>query len=189
MGIGAPLLHMGNDSARRSCPSPRHVARRKGWTTAARDAERPYDARRRRDARPERVRYASDMTDQDKAFYAAWAELLGWMREVAEAREGVRFEKEGDFPDYIYRMERPYDLPTTVMSASLSLPDGRPVLLAYASPRHAVFKEVVVHPVDSHAYRKLTLAKDGSGLAEGARRFGKDRLEHLADELFALPRV
>ena len=129
------------------------------------------------------------MTDQEKAFYAAWAEFLGWMREVAEAREGVRFEKEGDFPDYIYRMERPYDLPTTVMSASLSLPDGRPVLLAYASPRHAVFKEVVVHPVDSHAYRKLTLAKDGAGLAEGPRRFTKNRLEHLADELFALPRV
>lgn len=135
------------------------------------------------------MRYARAMTDQDKAFYAAWAELLSWMREVADAREGVRFEKEGDFPDYIYRMERPYDLPTTVMSASLSLPDGRPVLMANASPRHAVFKEVVLHPFDSHAYRKLTLAKDGNGLAEGARRFTRDRLEHIADELFELPRV
>ena len=129
------------------------------------------------------------MTDQENAFYAAWAELLSWMREIADAREGVRFEKEGDFPDYIYRMERPYDLPTTVMSASLSLPNGRPVLLANASPRHAVFKEVVLHPVDSHAYRKLTLAKDGSGLAESKRPFTRERLEHMADELFALPRV
>jgi hypothetical protein len=129
------------------------------------------------------------MTDQANAFYAAWAELLSWMREIADAREGVRFEKEGDFPDYIYRMERPYDLPTTVMSASLSLPNGRPVLLANASPRHAVFKEVVLHPVDSHAYRKLTLAKDGSGLAESKRPFTRERLEHMADELFALPRV
>ncbi len=123
------------------------------------------------------------------AFYAAWAELLEWMREIADARGDVRFEKEGDFPDYIYRMARPYDLPTTVMSASLSLPDGRPVLLAYASPRHAVFKEVVLHPFDSHAYRKLALAKGGEGLAEGKRPFTRAQLEHMTDELFALPRV
>jgi hypothetical protein len=129
------------------------------------------------------------MEDQDKAFYAAWAELVQWMREIADARDGVRFEKEGDFPDYIYRMERPYDLPTTVMSASLSLPDGRPVLLANASPRHVVFKEVVLHPVDSHAYRTLSLAKDGQGLAEGKRPFTRAQLEHMTDELFALPRI
>jgi len=137
------------------------------------------------------VGYALAMSDQDqdKAFYAAWAELLQWMREIADARGGVRFEKEGDFPDYIYRMARPYDLPTTVMSASLSLPDGRPVLLAYASPRHTVFKEAVLHPVDSHAYRKLTLAKDGEGLAEGKRPFTRAQLEHMTDELFSLPRV
>ena len=129
------------------------------------------------------------MTDQDKAFYAAWVELLSWMREVADVREGVHFEKEADFPDYIYRMERPYDLPTTVMSASLSLPDGRPILLVNASPRHTVFKEIVMHPVDSHAYRKLTLAKEGGGLVEGRRPFTRAALEHLTDELFALPRV
>jgi len=129
------------------------------------------------------------MDDQDRAFYPAWAELLEWMRELADQRDDVRFEKEGDFPDYIYRMERPYDLPTTVMSASLSLPDGRPVLLANASPRHVVFKEVVLHPLDSHAYRTLTLSEDGQGLVEGTRPFTRDRLEHLADELFALPRI
>jgi len=129
------------------------------------------------------------MTDADKAFYDAWAKLLTWMREIADAREGVHFEKEADFPDYIYRMERPYDLPTTVMSASLSLPDGRPIVLVNASPRHAVFKEIIVHPTDSHAYRKLTLAKDGSGLVESKRPFTRAALEHLTDELFALPRV
>lgn len=148
----------------------------------------PEDASRP-DVRPARARYTRTMTDQDKAFYAAWVELLAWMREVADAREGVHFEKEADFPDYIYRMERPYDLPTTVMSASLSLPDGRPILLVNASPRHTVFKEIVMHPVDSHAYRKLTLAKEGGGLVEGRRPFTRAALEHLADELFALPRV
>ena len=129
------------------------------------------------------------MTDVDAAFYAAWNELLGWMREISARRDDVLFEKEADFPDYIYRMERPYELPTTIMSASLSLADGRPLILVNASPRHAVFKEVTVHPVDSHAYRKLTVSRDGGGLVEGKRPFTRERLEHMVDEAFALPRV
>ncbi len=55
----------------------------------------------------------------ERQLYEAWVELLSWMREYAQAK-GVRFEKEADFPDFIYRMERPYDLPTTIMTASLS---------------------------------------------------------------------
>src|SRR5680860_917969 len=100
------------------------------------------------------------------AFYTAWAELLDWMREYAAVHDGVKFTVEADFTDYIYRMERPYDLPTTVMVASLSEEaSGRPVLMVNASLRSAVFKEVVLHPYDSHVYRKLTLAKSGEGLA------------------------
>ncbi len=123
---------------------------------------------------------------RDQAFYRAWKELLDWMRAYADAHEGVIVEKEADFPDYIYRMERPYDLPTTIMSASLSDVEGNPVLLVSASPRHAVFKEVVLHPFESHVYRTLQLAADGAGLTEGKRRFGRDMLETLADELFAV---
>jgi len=117
------------------------------------------------------------------AFYRAWAALLDEMRAYASERDDVIFQKEADFPDYIYRMERPFDLPTIVMSASLSRPDGHPVLLLNASPRHAVFKEVVVHPYESHVYRKLTLADDGRGLSEGPRPFGAERLRALADQL------
>ncbi|HEX7038544.1 MAG TPA: NADH-quinone oxidoreductase subunit 15 [Trueperaceae bacterium] len=127
------------------------------------------------------------MDERQVAFYRAWAEMLEWMREYAASREGAAFTKESDFPDYIYRMERPYDLPTTIMVASLSDPaTGLPVLMANASPRHAVFKEVVLHPYDSHVYRKLTLAPDGSGLAEGRRRFTRDMLFALADDLFGV---
>lgn len=126
------------------------------------------------------------MNENDRAFYRAWATLLQWMRDYAAERERARFEKEADFTDYIYRMERPYDLPTTVMSASLSDEAGRPVLLVNASPRKAVFKEVVVHPFESHAYRKLTLGPDGENLAEGKRVFTKDMLYRLADELFGV---
>lgn len=126
------------------------------------------------------------MDDKSQAFYRAWAELLDWMREYAEANEGVRFVKQADFTDYIYRMARPYDLPTTIMSASLSDPDDQPILLVSASPRASVFKEVVLHPFESHVYRKLTLAKNGEGLAEGPRQFTKEMLFALADDLFAV---
>jgi hypothetical protein len=123
------------------------------------------------------------MSDRDKAFYRAWAALLDEMRAYASERDDVIFQKEADFPDYIYRMERPYDLPTIVMSASLSRPDGYPVLMLNASPRHTVFKEVVVHPYESHVYRKLTLAEGGHGLTEGPRPFDVARLRALADQL------
>jgi len=125
------------------------------------------------------------MAERQAAFYRAWAQLLEWMREYAAEREGVAFTKEADFPDYIYRMHRPYDLPTMVMVASLSDPaTGLPVLMTNASPRHAVFKEVVLHPYDSHVYRKLTLAPSGEGLVEGRRPFTRQMLFDLADSLF-----
>jgi hypothetical protein len=128
---------------------------------------------------------APPLTDRDRAFYAAWDEVLAWARAFAESRDDVEFVKLADFPDYIYRMERPYDLPVIVMSASLARPaDRRPVLMLTASPRHAVFKEVVVHPFDSHVYRRLTLDEDGQGLAEGRRRFDRRRFEALAGSLF-----
>jgi len=123
------------------------------------------------------------MSDRDTAFYRAWNALLMEMRAYADARADVIFQKEADFPDYIYRMERPYDLPTIVMSASLSRPDGYPVLMLNASPRHAIFKEVVVHPYESHTYRKLKLANDGVSLAEGSRHFDVARLRALADQI------
>ena len=125
------------------------------------------------------------MREKDKAFYAAWAQFLDWMREYADGRDHVLFEKEADFTDYIYRMERPYDLPTSIMSASLSEPDGTPVLMAYASPRQAVFKEIEINLFGSHVRRTLQLGKDGVSLAEGKRPFTREMLEELADEAFA----
>ena len=128
---------------------------------------------------------AAPLTDRDRAFYDAWAELLAWARAFAEGRDDVAFVKLADFPDYIYRMERSYDLPVIVMSASLARPSNRqPVLMLTASPRHAVFKEVVVHPFESHVYRHLKLAEDGKGLVEGRRPFDRGRFEALANALF-----
>lgn len=129
------------------------------------------------------------MNDADLKFYAAWAQLLDWMREYAAEGEHARFIKQADFTEYIYRMARPYQMPTTVMSASLSDPDEKPVLMVSASPRHAVFKEVQLHPFDSHVYRHLHLAQDGDGLAEGKREFSRQMLFDLADRLFRVPQA
>jgi hypothetical protein len=121
------------------------------------------------------------------AFYAAWKDLLGHLQAYAQAHpDTVLFEKEADFPDYIYRMERPYDLPTTIMSASLSDKEGHPVLLVNASPRHTLFKEIVLHPFESHTYRKLKYNSEKNALAEGKRVFTKEMLFELADELFGI---
>lgn len=127
------------------------------------------------------------MSQTDKAFYEAWKTLLEWMNEYAsQHEEASKFEKQADFPDYIYRMERPYDLPTTIMSASLSDLKGNPVLLLSVSPRHSLFKEVQLHPFGSHIYRKLSYSPEKNALTEGKRVFSKDRLFSLADDLFGV---
>lgn len=124
----------------------------------------------------------------DLDFYNAWNNLLNDMRDYANGHvhKGVIFEKEADFPDYIYRMERPYDLPTTIMSASLSDHEGHPVLMVNASPRHALFKEIILHPFQSHTYRKLKYSPEKKALVEGKRPFTKEMLFALADELFGI---
>ena len=53
-----------------------------------------------------------------------------------------------------------------------------------ASPRHAIFKEVVLHPFESHSYRKLKLNSEGTALVEGKRQFTREMLYGLADDLF-----
>lgn len=119
-----------------------------------------------------------------QVFYAAWAELLEWLRDYAAASDGaLKFVTQADFPDYIYRMERDYDLPVTTMAASLSTPADEMVLYVTASPRHALFKEVVVHPFGSHVYRSLTIGSDGKRFSEGPRVFTKEMLFALVDSL------
>jgi hypothetical protein len=127
------------------------------------------------------------VSDRDLAFYRAWAILLEWLGAEAERRPELRLVKQADFPDYIYRMERDYDLPTIVMNVTLSRADDQPVLMVSASPRHAVFKEVVLHPFGSHAHRRLTLADDGEGLVEGRRPFTQETLSRIVDRLVEHP--
>lgn len=128
------------------------------------------------------------MTEHDRKFFAAWTELLRWTQEYAVERQ-VQYVKLADYTDYIYRMARPYDLPTTTMSASLADARGQSVLIVTSSQRADVFKEVIVHPADSRNHRHLTLAADGVHLAEGTRIFTREMLFELADRLFSVAAV
>lgn len=116
----------------------------------------------------------------DEMLYDAWVQVLEWMRQYA-AEKGVRFEKESDFPDFIYRMERPYELPTTIMAASLSDEAGEPFLIASVSPRHAEMKRIELRVPGAmlhwHAHWE-----DGRGLVVGGKLpLDKARLYQLAD--------
>ena len=119
----------------------------------------------------------------DYAIYTAWKSLLDDLKEYAQKHDGLIFEKEADFPDYIYRMQKEYDLPTHIMSASLSDKRGQPILMLSISPRHALLKHVTLHPYESHVYRKLKYKPEEKAFFEGPRKFTKERLFALADEL------
>lgn len=121
----------------------------------------------------------------DNAIYTAWKSLLDDLQEYANTNDNLILEKEADFPDYIYRMQKEYDLPTHVMSASLSDSHGHPILMISVSPRHALLKNVTLHPYESHVYRKLKYKPEEKAFFEGPRKFTKERLFALADNLVA----
>lgn len=116
----------------------------------------------------------------DEMLYKSWVQVLDWMREYA-ADKGAGFVKESDFPDFIYRMERPYEVPTTIAVASLSDERGEPFLMAAVSPRHAELKHISFRvpggQVHYHAHWE-----EGKGLAlEGKIAVTKEKLYSMAD--------
>ncbi len=116
-------------------------------------------------------------------FYQQWVQLLEWMREWAEAK-GLRFDKESDFTQYIYRMERDYDLPTTVQSASVGLNDGTAVVIASVSPPQEPLKGIHLRVVGGHI--EFHLHAGEHGLLEGKRAFGKERLAAILERVTAV---
>ena len=113
----------------------------------------------------------------DAALYTHWVELLGWLDSEAD-RLGLSFKKVSDFPDYIYRMERPYDLPTTVMSVRLNS-GGQPLMVAAVSPRHVDLKAVSLRLMGGSKHWHLHAGE--SGLLEGKRPFTRERLAGVLD--------
>ncbi|AWN23189.1 NADH dehydrogenase subunit [Deinococcus irradiatisoli] len=125
------------------------------------------------------------MSTSKDALYRSWLTLLGWLEEEAAAR-GLKLSKVADFPDYIYRMERPYDLPTTVMSVSLNRLDpassdqsGQALFLASVSPRHVDLGGVSLRVMGGSKHWHLHA---GHGeLFEGKRPFTRARLTTILD--------
>ena len=116
----------------------------------------------------------------DEKMYQSWVEVLGWMKEFA-SEHNATFEKESDFPDFIYRMERAYDLPTTVMAASLSDRRGEPFLTASISPRHAEMKHVELRVPGGQIHYHAHYV-EGKGLAlEGKIALTKAKLFSIAE--------
>ncbi|WP_339095525.1 NADH-quinone oxidoreductase subunit 15 [Deinococcus sp. VB343] len=111
------------------------------------------------------------------ALYRQWVELLGWLEAEAQAR-GLNIDKVADFPDYIYRMERPYDLPTTIMSVSVSQ-GGQALLVAAVSPRHVDLGGVSLRLMGGSKHWHLHAGEHG--LLEGKRPFTRERLSVLLD--------
>lgn len=118
------------------------------------------------------------MANTDKAaLYRQWVELLGWLGDEARSR-GLSIDKVADFPDYIYRMERPYDLPTTVMSVNVSQ-DGQALLVAAVSPRHVDLGGISLRLMGGSKHWHLHAG--AGGLLEGKRPFTRERLSVLLD--------
>ncbi|GAA4019941.1 NADH-quinone oxidoreductase subunit 15 [Deinococcus rubellus] len=120
-----------------------------------------------------------------EALYRSWLTLLSWLGEEAAAR-GLKLSKVADFPDYIYRMERPYDLPTTIMSVSLNRADpqypesgGQALFLAAVSPRHVSLGGVSLRVMGGSKHWHLHA--HGNELLEGKRPFTRPRLTSILD--------
>lgn len=116
----------------------------------------------------------------DEMLYQAWVQVIEWMKEYA-TEKGVQFSKESDFPDFIYRMERPYELPTTMMAVSLSDERGEPFFFASISPRHAKLKHIAFRIPGGHVHHHAHW-EDGKGLVLGGKfPLTKEKLHQLAD--------
>ena len=119
----------------------------------------------------------------DSVFYNQWVQLLEWMREWAQVK-GLRFDKESDFTQYIYRMERDYSLPTTVQSASIGMNDGTAVVIASVSPPQDPLKGIHLRVMGGHL--EFHLHAGENGLLEGKRAFGKERLALILERVTAV---
>jgi hypothetical protein len=123
------------------------------------------------------------MASNDLAIYTRWLELLGWMQDYAQ-KNGIRFDKESDFTSYIYRMERDYQLPTTVQSVSLGLEDGKPIILASVSPFHEPLKHISLRLLGGA--RHWHLHEHDGHLLEGKRIFDRTKLEALLEKVLSV---
>ena len=119
----------------------------------------------------------------DFEIYERWLELLSHLEAYAK-QHGLRFDKESDFTQYIYRMEREYNLPTTVQSVSLGLESGKAIIVASVSPVQEPLKHILINLQGGARHWHLH-AHDGH-LLDGKRIFDRLKLETLLNKIFSV---
>ncbi len=114
------------------------------------------------------------------AIYDAWVELMGWMEEYA-ARNGLVFDREADFPAFIYRMHQPWELPTRTMSVSVSRENDEPFFTAAVSQPDDELKHVSLRAPGAHLHWHAH--EHGGGLElPGGVELNKEKLFTLMDK-------
>ena len=114
------------------------------------------------------------------AIYDAWVELMGWMEEYA-ARNGLVFDREADFPAFIYRMHQPWELPTRTMSVSVSRENDEPFFTAAVSQPDDELKHVSLRAPGAHLHWHAH--EHGGGLElPGGVKLNKEKLFALMDK-------
>ena len=114
------------------------------------------------------------------AIYDAWVELMGWMEEYA-ARNGLVFDREADFPAFIYRMHQPWELPTRTMSVSVSRENDEPFFTAAVSQPDDELKHVSLRAPGAHLHWHAH--EHGGGLElPGGVKLNKEKLFAFMDK-------
>ncbi len=129
------------------------------------------------DVRPRRLRYDGPMSH---AIYDAWVQLMGWLEEYA-AEHDLVFDREADFPEFIYRMHKPWELPTRVMTVSLSRANDEPFFVASVSQPSDERKHIGLRSPGAHLHWHAH--EHGGGLElSGGVKLDKAKLFALLDQ-------
>ncbi|HGY09923.1 NADH-quinone oxidoreductase subunit 15 [Oceanithermus sp.] len=114
------------------------------------------------------------------AIYDAWVQLMGWLEEYA-AEHDLVFDREADFPEFIYRMHKPWELPTRVMTVSLSRANDEPFFVASVSQPSDERKHIGLRSPGAHLHWHAH--EHGGGLElSGGVKLDKAKLFALLDQ-------
>ncbi|GEM_PF-2014050 len=133
-------------------------------------------SRKAADVRPRVLRYHGRMN----AIYDAWVQLMSWMEEYAQGN-GLVFDHEADFPEFIYRMHKDWPLKTRVMTVSISSANDEPIFTASVSQPGDKLPHIGLRSPGAHLHWHVH-EHGGKLLIDGATELDKERLFKLIDK-------
>ncbi len=114
------------------------------------------------------------------AIYDAWVQLMGWMEEYAESK-GLVFDREADFPAFIYRLHKDWQLPTKTMVVSISRENDEPFFMAAVSQPDDELKHVSLRAPGAHLHWHAH-EHDGALELPGGVKLDRQKLFSLIDQ-------